>query len=100
MLTVEEEKKSKQMSKINYYLKENEHTRPFFNPKLFIIPGVLFLWGILFAAGEIIRYSILFLLLEWLVMYLVIMYNNIQIVLENQEKILTNLDEKKKRRTF
>ena len=98
VISEEEEKRTRMIAKIRYYLKENDLTRPFFDPRLLIIPGLLFLSGVLPVGGGnvAIQFAIIFLLFELLVVYLVIIYKRINIILKNQKEILAQLNERKK----
>ncbi|MFX0206683.1 MAG: hypothetical protein ACFFDT_11920 [Candidatus Hodarchaeota archaeon] len=95
---MEEENNSRMMAKVRYYLKENELTRPFFDPRLLIVPGLFFILGILPGGGgdTALRLAISLLFWELVAIYLVIMYKRIHTVIENQKEIIAQLNGRKR----
>jgi hypothetical protein len=95
---MEEENNARMMAKVRYYLKENELTRPFFDPRLLIIPGVFFILDVLLGRDVETAIRLIFssLFFELLILYFGIMYKRIHTVIENQKEILMKLDERKR----
>ncbi|MFX0015032.1 MAG: hypothetical protein ACFFB2_07915 [Promethearchaeota archaeon] len=63
------------IDKARYYIWENKHTRPLFNPKILILPGALGVFLSVMSGGDLMSfiYSLMvffyLLVLEWLVIY-------------------------------
>ncbi|MFX1506888.1 MAG: hypothetical protein ACFFDC_12360 [Promethearchaeota archaeon] len=89
------------LDKVGYYIWENKYTRPFFNPKVLILPGALGVFLSVMLGGDLVSfiYSLMvffyLLVLEWLVIYLVIMYRRSNSIIDNQNKIIQLLEENK-----
>ncbi|MFX0209615.1 MAG: hypothetical protein ACFFDT_26785 [Candidatus Hodarchaeota archaeon] len=89
------------IDKVRYYIWENKHTQPFFNPKILILPGGLAAFLSFMSGGDLVSFisslMVFFylLVLEWLVIYLVIMYRRANSIIDNQNKIIQLLEENK-----
>ncbi|MFX1286568.1 MAG: hypothetical protein ACFFB5_23225 [Promethearchaeota archaeon] len=86
---------SRSTNKILYYVRDHETTKRFFDPRLIIIPGGYLLVMILLSPDiYAIRGFLYILVIEWLIVYGIIVLEKIQTIINQQETIITLLEKR------
>ncbi|MHA2074456.1 MAG: hypothetical protein ACW97X_07540, partial [Candidatus Hodarchaeales archaeon] len=70
------------IDEINNFIHSSEIRERFLNPKIFIIPLLFFLFGFITASIQIFQFPLLILLFEWLVLYLIIVLEKLQMIIQ------------------
>ncbi|MHA2254175.1 MAG: hypothetical protein ACXAD7_27755 [Candidatus Kariarchaeaceae archaeon] len=93
------------IDEINNFIHASEIRARFLQPRIFILPVMLSLIGFILS-GSLdlvilfllwLRYSFFIILFEWLVLYLIIILEKLQLIIQNQEKMLEQRNLNKER---
>jgi hypothetical protein len=82
------------IDEINNFVHASEIRARFLQPRIFIIPLIFFSIGYVYSGLDIIiilvllRFSFFIILFEWFILYLLIVLEKLQMIIQNQEKIL------------